>query len=757
MARANNPSGGYTYKGLPKGDNKPAAKIAKPAKVSSSKKSLKKESASVKVVRKNAAKSGWLWKVSATAVIIMMVAGVGAVFYGFQRYQSVVNSPTFPKLNELLAMQLEVSTQVYDNTGEHLLGEIFQTRRTPVALKEISPRFIDALISAEDAGFYSHHGVDSMGMVKAIARKVRHPYTPMAGASTLTQQTIKNRLWLKEVEEEGKIVSKRTLDKKIEEIALARQLEGMKSKDEILTDYANTIYLGQNRYGVEAACQNYFGHSAKEMTLAEATLLAALPKGPNTYTHWRNPDGKVKALAKWKMRQLYVLRRMVELGKATAEEAKAAAETPIKLVENNGTEASIGDEFVDVVRKELEARYGEKLFRTPLKVVTTADWQIQQAAKQAVEVGTKALDELNGQNPRPQSAQMTIDENGNVLAMVGGVGYRKGRDLNRTVQAKRQAGSLFKTLLWLTAMEQGYNLNSTFVDQETTIPAPQAGAGDWTPRNSHHSETDGQPVDLGFALAKSLNTVAGQLIYALGTPENPLAGVDATIHVVRRLGVKAKLGRNYAMVLGTSDVCVSDMTRIYNTISNGGKRVELRYILSVQEGNREATPEPFKAPEQAVKPLAAHLTNLALQKVTTEGTGARAGRELKRPIAGKTGTTQEAKDGWFCGSIQANGHVFTTCTWVGNDDNSTLGKVQVGPERGKDFEGSSTALGQIWIPFMKAAFNGTPIEEFRIPNEETVVAQPVEEATEVPVTDEAAADVSETDEEKESAPLVPFF
>lgn len=685
------------------------------------------------------------WRLVKIAVVLGVIGAAVPMAYLYRRYQAVVESPNFPKLDELLAMQLEVSTQVYDNTGTHLLGEIFQTRRTPVALKDVSPKFIAALKAAEDANFEQHDGVDWMGIAKAIARKVIRRNAPLAGASTLTQQDVKNRLWIKEG------VKPRTLDKKLEEVALAMELERKKSKDEILEDYINTIYLGQLRYGVEAACQNYFGHPAKEMTLAEAALLAALPKGPATYTHWMSPEGKKKALGKWKTRQLYVLNRMVKLGKVTTEEARTAVETPIKLAEGNGTEAGIGDEFVDVVRKELERRYGDKFFRTPLKVITTADWQMQQAAKRAVETGTAALDGLNGANPRPQSAQMTIDENGNVLAMVGGYGYRKGRDLNRAMQAERQTGSLFKTVLWLAAFESGkYNLDSTFVDQEATIPAPQAGAGDWTPRNSHTSETDGQPVTLAYALAKSLNTVAGQLVYELRTETNPLAGVDATIDVVRRLGVTAKLGRNYAMVLGTSSVRISDMTRAYNAISNGGKRPELRFILSVQEGNQTVTPEPFKAPEQAVKPSAAYLTNQALLRVTTEGTGVRAGRELKRPIAGKTGTTQESKDGWFCGSVSSSGHVFTTCTWVGNDDNSSLGKIQVGADRGKDFEGSNTALRHIWIPFVKAAFDGAPIEEFKVPVEEAVVAKPVEEAAETAEEQpaEETPEVPETEDEK---------
>jgi penicillin-binding protein 1A len=289
------------------------------------------------------------------------------------------------------------------------------------------------------------------------------------------------------------------------------------------------------------------------------------------------------------------------------------------------------------------------------------------------------------------------------------------------------------------------------VAQEVTIPAPQPGAGAWTPHDHH--EATGEQIDLGLALAKSLNRVAGQLVYALRTDDNPLAGVDATIEVAKRLGVNAKLGRNYAMVLGTSSVKLSEMALAYNTISNGGKKPNLRFILSIQEGNGEAKKEPFKAPEQAVKAEAAHMTNVALQRVTTEGTGVRAGRELKRPIAGKTGTTQEAKDGWFCGSISIKDDVFTTCTWVGYDNNQSLGKVQVGSERGKDFEGSSTALRQIWIPFAKAVFQGKPVEEFKMPTDEvdtTVAAQPATEEA-APNAEQPTAETpatSETEEEK---------
>jgi penicillin-binding protein 1A len=684
--------------------------------------------------------SGILVAVMAMGMLMVITTISGGAFLVHQ----VVSNPSFPKLDNLLNQPVQVSTEVYDNTGTHLIGEIFQTRRTKVQLKDVSPQLIAALIAAEDANYNLHHGVDWWGTVKGL---VRHPGHP-TGGSTITQQVVKNLLWM------NRGITPRDYRAKIEEWALAMELEKRMSKNAILELYVNTIYLGQNRYGVEAAARNYFGKNAAEISLGEAALLVALPKGPNTYTHWTNPAGKAKALAKWKTRQLYVLERMKKHRKATAAEAKAAADAPIQLAENAGIDLGIGDEFVDVVQKELVTRYGERLFRTQLKVTTTADWRMQNAAKQAVEEGTKTLDHLNGENPRPQAAQMTIDENGNVLAMVGGWGYRRGRSLNRATQTERQAGSLFKTLLWLAGFESGkVKLDSQFVDQETTIPAPEAGAGDWTPHDHH--EATGEQIDLGLALAKSLNRVAGQLVYALRTENNPLAGVDLTIDVARRIGVTAKLGRNYAMVLGTSSVKLSEMTMAYNTISNSGKRPNLRFILSIQEGNAEAKQEPFKAPEQAVKGEAAHMTNVALQRVTTEGTGVRAGRELKRPIAGKTGTTQEAKDGWFCGSLTADQHVFTTCTWVGYDNNASLGKVQVGPERGKDFEGSSTALRQIWIPFAKAVFQGKPVEEFRMPTDEVdttaAAAQPVAEEA-APTTEQPTAETPATPETEEEKP-----
>lgn len=761
MARASNPRGGFTYTGTSKGTNKPAAKIAKPANPPTTNKGravAKSASPSPKPAKVKAATQNsihWFWKLSTTAMVLVILAGIAGGGYGYHRYEAVVNNPEFPKLDELLSMKVEVTTEVYDNTGTHPLGEIFQTRRTKVQLKDVSPNLIAALIAAEDAKFREHHGVDWVGMAKAVGRKARHPNAPMAGASTLTQQVIKNLLWLK------RGITPRSLDAKIEEAALALELERKLSKDEILELYLNTIYLGQNRYGVEAAARNYFGKNSAQISLAEAALLVALPKGPNTYTHWTNPAGKAKALAKWKTRQLYVLGRMEKIGKATAAEAKAAADAPIELAQNAGVDLGIGDEFVDAVQKELVARYGDRLFRTQLKVITTADWGMQNAAKKALEEGTKALDHLNGNNPRPQAAQMTIDENGNVLAMVGGWGYRRGRSLNRATQTERQGGSLFKTILWLAGFQSGkVNLDSQFVDQETTIPAPQAGAGDWTPHDHH--EATGENIDLGLALAKSLNRVAGQLVYALRTDDNPLAGVDLTIEVAKRLGVTTKLGRNYALVLGTSDVRLSEMALAYNTISNGGKRPNLRFILSIQEGTMEAKSEPFKAPEQAVSASAAYMTNTALQRVTTEGTGVRAGRELKRPIAGKTGTSQQAKDGWFCGSISTEGnHVFTTCTWVGYDNNTSLGKVQVGHELGKDFEGSSTALRQIWIPFAKAVFQGKPVVEFQMPTEETaVVAAAAQEETPTAdgeVATEETQAVPETEEDKEPQQLVAPF
>lgn len=638
-----------------------------------------------------------------------------------------------PKLEEVLAVKFEVTTEVYDQSGKHLIGEIAQIRRTIVPLNKISKNIQDALISAEDARFYAHNGVDYQGMAAAIYRRAKGGR--LTGASTLTQQTIKNLLELLR-----KKKSERDLDAKIEEALFAQELTIRMKKEEVLELYLNTVFFGNNRYGVEAAMQYYFGHSAEQASLSEAALLVSLVKGANNYVGGRTEKEKVEHHKKWETRRAYVLGRMVANHVINQAQADEAAKEPIILVEGTGEKPGIYDEFIDLVEEQLKVEYGDQLLKAGVKVVTTCDYEAQRKAKEAMKGGLEQIDVMNGDekdkddkeiHPRPEGAKVMIDETGAMRVLVGGYGYRRG-NRNRAILARRQPGSLFKTFLYAAAFDSGlYTPDSMLLDAEITLPAPEAGAKDWTPHNSHESETNGQEVTAAYGLAKSLNTVAAQLLFKMRTEQNKLAGIDAMIAITRDLGVKSHIGRNDAQILGVTSAQVLEMAIAYNTMSNGGKR-PTPYVIQKIVNGKERT---IKAPEQAIKPRTAQLTHEALLKVTEEGTGARAHRELKRKVAGKTGTTQEAKDAWFCGSVQSDGHTYTDCTWVGYDNNTSLGKIVKGKGAGHDFDGASAALGCIWIPFMKAFLNDKPVEEFpQVAEAVQVTAKPAVEATEEPAT-----------------------
>lgn len=568
-----------------------------------------------------------------------------------------------------------VTTKVLDRNGKEI-GEIFEERRTIVPLNEIPDVVKYAFLSAEDKHFYQHDGIDYLATIKASFGNIATAKKPR-GASTITQQVVK-------IYNPGS----RTVKLKAQEMYLARQLEKIRTKDEILAFYLNQISLGRQRFGVEAASQYFFGKSVRQVTLHEAALLACLPKAPETYyhkaSHW-----------KWKAREGYVLKEMVDNGWLKSEDAKAAFEEKIVLVGHKETNPA--PEFLDFAEKQLRAQYGKNLGKLGLEVKTTCDLDLQKVARAELEKGLDFIDRKNGSSPRPQGAVILMDAHTReVLAMVGGYGQDRA-DFNRALYAKRQPGSTFKAFVWAAAFDQAWTEESkmapstTFLDTEKTYEIP--GSKSWTPKN--HAPATEEEVTMRSALAQSLNTISAQITEKIGP--------DAVTAMAMKLGVKSELqrplGRKGALItpisiaLGTSEVTPIEMANAYAVFADQGKVTDPSFLIQEKNGSPES--------KQAISPALAYLMTSVLTDVVENGTAIRAKGQLKRPVAGKTGTTQSATDAWFIG-YSAD---YVAAVWVGYDDSKPLGSY---------WEGSHASL-PIWIGLMKAVHQGRPSKQFARP------------------------------------------
>lgn len=603
------------------------------------------------------------WLGSAIVVLI------GAVVIPLYFWNAWIVNGNLPDVNTIGAGKPNVTTKILDRNGVEI-GEIFVERRTILNPDQIPVVMIQAVLAAEDAHFEEHAGLDYLAIIKTALTNLvsRHR---ARGASTITQQVVKVYV--------GK---ERSLRRKVQEAYLAVQLEKRWSKRQILTFYLNQIYFGQRRYGVEEAARYYFDKPVAEVNLAEAALLASLPKAPERYP---------KNTSTWKERQKYVLYQMVRYGWATQADADLAANTTITLARATPG-SNLAPEFVDEVERQLKEQYGDDLGRLGITVKTTCDIELQKMARTEFEEGLRSIDSRNGKRGRPQGALVLIDPHTReVLAMVGGYEQRRG-DFNRATAAKRQAGSTFKTIVWAAAfaaddLPEPITPATFFQDIEKTYEIP--GSKPWTPMN--HAPSTGEEVSMRYAIAHSLNTVSAQVTEAIGP--------NAVVSMAKQLGIKTELRRNLgpkgapiaplSIALGTSEVTPLELTNAYAVFANRGRLADPTFVLEV---NGQARPKPTFT--EAISPALAFLVTSNLQSVIFEGTGIRAKGKFDQAMAGKTGTTQSSTDAWFIGYTP---HLIAG-VWVGFDEDEHLGSW---------WEGSRAAL-PIWINVMKAAHQNYP-------------------------------------------------
>jgi penicillin-binding protein 1A len=538
-----------------------------------------------------------------------------------------------------------------------VLAERGEMAGSNVSLKDLPPYLPKAFIAIEDRRFYTHFGIDPWGILRAAVANVLHRGVSQGG-STLTQQLAKNLF----------LTQERTYQRKLQEVELALWLERKYSKNEILELYLNRVYFGSGAYGVEAAAQRYFGKPARNVTLAEAAMLAGLVKSPSRLAPNRNPDGAQK-------RAQTVLAAMAEAKFITEAQAEAQIARPVVSVKPAG--AGTVNYVADWVGEVLDDLVGQ--IEQSIVVETTIDPKLQATAEAAV------IDELAAKSVKfdvSQGALVAMSPDGAVRAMVGGRNYSESQ-YNRAVTAKRQPGSAFKPFVYLTAVEAGLTPETMRLDGPLDVKG-------WKPENYTHQYFG--PVTLTQALAMSLNTVAVRLGLEVG-PKN-------VVRTAHRLGISSKLESNASIALGTSEVSLTELVGAYVPFANGGFAISPHVVTRIRtlDGKLLYMRQP-EQPNQVIEPRNVAAMNVMMEETLISGTA----RKAEIPgwqAAGKTGTSQDFRDAWFIG-YTAN---LVTGVWLGNDDNSPTKKATGG---GLPVE--------VWTRFMRAAHQGVPVAYLPVP------------------------------------------
>lgn len=573
-----------------------------------------------------------------------------------------------------LRMQsLPVATVSQTSQMIDLHGNVIDTfhageNRRSVQLADISHYVIDATLAIEDRRFYDHRGFDMKGMARAVMVNVQS-FSARQGASTLTQQLARN-LYL---------THERTWQRKVKEAMYTVQLEMSYSKDEILGMYLNQIYYGHGSYGIEAAAMMYFNKHASELTLAESAMLAGIPKGPKYYSPYLNMKNA-------KDRQLTILQAMLEGGSITSEQADAAyAEVLNFQTLGSGQQEGFAPFFRDYIRNIAVDKLGinERLLNEGgITIYTTLDPVAQAAAEEVI---AKGLPESSEQ----QAALIAIDpRTGYIKAMVGGRDY-KTNQYNRVFAKTRQPGSSFKPFLYLTALQSGFMSPVTRFKSEPTVFTYDEGRKTYEPHN-YGDKYLNDFIDMRQALASSDN------IYAVNTIMT--VGADKVIDTARKLGIDSPMQPVPSLALGTFPVSPFEMASAFGTFANGGIHVDPVAIIRIEDRKGEVLYEAERQAEQVVAPAEAYVMTSLMESVFDEGgTGFRVSSIIKRPVAGKTGTTPT--DAWLVGYTPE----LATAVWVGYDKDRKLTVAE------------AYRAAPIFAKFTEQALSAVPPKIFPIP------------------------------------------
>jgi penicillin-binding protein 1A len=703
---------------------------------------------------------------------LIVIVGVGLIAAAMVAIVTILLYPQLPSLEALTDYRPKVPLRIYTADG-YLIGEFGEERRNPVHIQDVPALMKHAILAAEDERFYTHPGVDTLGVLRAAYSNLVSGGKAQ-GASTITMQVARNFFLTRE----------KTLTRKLYEVLLAFKIEASLSKDQILELYCNQIYLGQRAYGFSSAAQIYFGKTLNQLTAAEAAMLAGLPKAPSAYNPVANPK-------RAQLRQFYVLRRMHELDFIDTAQYDAAKEEHLNVKRNVNDFGTRADYVAEMARQIAVERYSEDAYNQGLRVITTIVKAEQDAAYTSLRKGVMDYDRRHGyrgaekfidpkefahnseeeyedalseitevdglppalvleasperikayrrggemvvlsgdslkfaarmleesaptnkrlrrgavirliagpdakqpwlisQQPEVEAgfvAASPID--GAVRALIGGFDFNRNK-FNHVTQAWRQPGSSFKPFIYSAAIEKGYSAASIIPDEPIVISAEETGSQAWEPKN-YDGKYDG-PMTLRTALAKSKNMVSIRLLKNIGT--------RYAQDYITRFGFDADKHPPYlTMALGAGSVTPWQQLSAYSIFANGGYRIQPFIVRQIQDANGKSLAE-FKptiaGEERVIEARNAYIMDSMMHDVVRRGTATKAAAALKRTdLAGKTGTTNDYIDAWFCGYQPT----VVGIAWIGFDQPKRMGSGETG----------GTAALPIWIGYMQQALKGVP-------------------------------------------------
>jgi len=600
-------------------------------------------------------------------------------------------APQIPDPQSIISRRVNEATKILDREGKTVLFSIHgDEKRTIVSLEEISDYLKKAVIAAEDANFYNHHGLDLKGVARAVSINLREREFSQGG-STITQQLVKNSLLSRE----------KTFSRKFKEVILSLQIEQKFEKNQILWMYLNQVSFGSNIFGIEEAGQNYFGKPAKELTLNESVVLASMLKAPSYFSPYgSHKDGLLE-------RKNSLLKKMLESKLINEEEFKAALSEEIRLA-SPVPGGILAPHFVIMVKEYLVEKYGEDTVQNGgLRVYTTLDWGMQQKAEEVI---NKYADRNEKLFKAGNAALIALNpRNGEILALIGSRDYfniEKEGNFN-VVTAFRQPGSAFKPIVYSVALDKGFSDKTILFDLKTEFnpncsydasqEKDQYGLECYHPQNS--DEKFRGPVTLRQALGSSLNIPSVKILY--------LAGVNDSIKRAEELGIKF-LGDTgnfgLSLVLGGGDVRPLDLTSAYGVFANDGIYNRPAFILKVEDSKGNILEELSLEPERKISDQTARMINDILSDNSARALLFGLSSPLyisDRSVSVKTGTTQKFRDAWTIGYTPS----LSVGVWVGNNDNAEMTREG----------GGVSAGGPIWREFMTETLKDKPVEEFQKP------------------------------------------
>jgi penicillin-binding protein 1A len=571
-----------------------------------------------------------------------------------------------PDVRVLRTYSPSETTHIYDVKGKHLASLHGEANREVLPLDEISPNLKRSVLAVEDGSFFQHQGVNFISVGRAFRANFSEGST-VEGGSTLTMQLVKNLF----------LSPKRAFSRKIAEAVLALRIEQVFTKPQILELYLNQVYWGHNNYGAETAAQSYFGKSARDLNLAEGSMMAGLIAAPESLSPFINKKGAIE-------RQKLVLKRLRDLNWITAKEEQEARNFPIKYGKITSFQKSDMPYVTEAVVEELTQKFGrDAILKGGMRIQTSIDTKLQRMAEETVRRG---IGDANYRGAyADQMALVAVDPRTHYIkAMVGGVDYKKSQ-YNRATQALRQPGSAFKPFVYYAAFAGGkYTPDSSILDAPVGYPD---GYDMYYPQNYDRSFAGSMSVRRALEMSRNIPAVKlGQEV-----------GLNKVVEICRSIGIKSPIDPVVSLPLGSVDLKPVEMATAYATFASNGWYSDTSLIVQVTDSAGNMVWDNRPKPRLVLDPWATAAVNDAMQGVIYNGTAKSA--SIGRPAAGKTGTTSSERDIWFVGYTPQ----LSTAIWVGNDDYTTLGRGATG----------GTVVAPIWRDFMSQAMRDLPVENFR--------------------------------------------